>query len=289
MDESVKRNKDAGFGVFREHRGAALSLLFLVALAVGAVLAPWISPYPYDATDPGNLLAGPSREHWMGTDRLGRDLFSRVLFGARVSLLVGVTVALSALTIGTAVGMLSGYLRGRTDQVLMRIVDVLYALPYLLVVILLMVLLGRSVPALIAAMVVIGWVGVARLTRGEVLRVRELPFVEAARALGAGHAAILGRHVLPNIMAPLLVTLTVRIPGAILLESTLSFLGLGIPPPFSSWGTLASDGWMALRFYPHLILFPGAAILLTVLSFNTLGDFLRDVLDPRRVRVTVSR
>lgn len=285
----MKRNKDVGFGIFREHRGAAASLVFLVALAVCAVLAPWISSYPYDATDPGNLLGGPSREHWMGTDRLGRDLFSRVLFGARVSLLVGVTVALSALTIGTVVGMVSGYLRGRTDQVLMRIVDVLYALPDLLVVILLMVLLGRSVPALIAAMVVIGWVGVARLTRGEVLRVRELPFVEAARALGAGHAAILGRHVLPNIMAPLLVTLAVRVPGAILLESTLSFLGLGIPPPFASWGTLANDGWTALRFNPHLILFPGAAILLTVLSFNTLGDFLRDVLDPRRVQRAANR
>ena len=220
---------------------------------------------------------GWGRIAWGGTS-------SHASCSARVSLLVGVTVALSALTIGTVVGMVSGYLRGRTDQVLMRIVDVLYALPDLLVVILLMVLLGRSVPALIAAMVVIGWVGVARLTRGEVLRVRELPFVEAARALGAGHAAILGRHVLPNIMAPLLVTLAVRVPGAILLESTLSFLGLGIPRRSRHGGTLANDGWTApsVQSAPHP--FPGAAILLTVLSFNTLGDFLRDILDPRRVR-----
>ncbi len=264
------------------NRLALGSLLFLGVLGLLAVLAPWVAPYPYDATDPARLLQGPSWDHWLGTDRLGRDLLSRLLYGARLSLTVGIVTALGALLIGTVYGGVSGYLGGRIDQALMRVVDVLYALPDLLVIILLTVWLGRSLGSILLAMVLVSWVTVARIARGEVLAARERPFVEAARALGAGHGRILIRHILPNIWAPLLVTLTVRVPTAILLESTLSFLGLGIAPPFASWGTLANDGWTALRFYPHLILAPGAAIFLTVIAFNFLGDALRDALEPMR-------
>ncbi len=264
------------------NRLALGSLLFLGVLGLLAVLAPWVAPYPYDATDPARLLQGPSWDHWLGTDRLGRDLLSRLLYGARLSLTVGIVTALGALLIGTVYGGVSGYLGGRIDQALMRVVDVLYALPDLLVIILLTVWLGRSLGSILLAMVLVSWVTVARIARGEVLAARERPFVEAARALGAGHGRILFRHILPNIWAPLLVTLTVRVPTAILLESTLSFLGLGIAPPFASWGTLANDGWTALRFYPHLILAPGAAIFLTVIAFNFLGDALRDALEPMR-------
>ncbi|MBI5378885.1 MAG: ABC transporter permease [Nitrospirae bacterium] len=261
---------------------ASLALLGLFGLL--ALAAPWMAPYPYDATDPARLLEGPSWDHWLGTDRLGRDLLSRLLYGARLSLAVGIVTAVGALLIGTTYGGVSGYIGGRCDQAMMRVVDVLYALPDLLVIILLTVWLGRSLGSILLAMVLVSWVTVARIARGEVLAVRELPFVEAARALGAGHGRILLRHILPNIWAPLLVTLTVRVPSAILLESTLSFLGLGLAPPFASWGTLANDGWTALRFYPHLILAPGAAIFLTVISFNFLGDALRDALEPTRGR-----
>jgi oligopeptide transport system permease protein len=271
------------------NRLAAASLLFLGVLSLLAVLAPWVAPYPYDATDPARLLEVPSWDHWLGTDRLGRDLLSRLLYGARLSLAVGIVTAVGALLIGTAYGGVSGYLGGRCDHVMMRVVDVLYALPDLLVIILLTVWLGRSLGSILLAMVLVSWVTVSRIARGEVLAARERPFVEAARALGAGHGRILVRHILPNILAPLLVTLTVRVPTAILLESTLSFLGLGLAPPFASWGTLANDGWTALRFYPHLILAPGAAIFLSVIAFNFLGDALRDALEPSRGHVLGTR
>jgi len=258
-----------------------LSALFLLGVALAAIFAPWVAPYSYETQDTLNTLAEPNSANLMGTDRLGRDLFSRMIYGARVSLFVGVVTTLLAILIGTVYGAVSGYAGKRTDNVMMRVVDVVFALPDLLMIILITVLMGRGVMGIFIALTLVSWVTVARLVRGEVLRIKELTYVEAARALGAGHTRIFVREIFPNIMGLLIVTLSFRIPVAILAESTLSFIGLGISPPFSSWGTLANDGWTAVKFYPHLILFPSLAIFFTILAFNFLGEGLRDALDPR--------
>jgi oligopeptide transport system permease protein len=260
----------------------SLSTSFLLLVAISAIFAPVIAPYPYDAQDTMKALSAPDSAHWMGTDRLGRDLLSRILYGARVSLFIGVVTTFLAMLIGTVYGAISGYVGGKTDHFMMRVVDVVFALPDLLMIILITVLMGRGITGIFIALTLVSWVTVARLVRGEVLRIKEYPYVEASRALGAGHIRILIREIMPNIMGLLIVTLSFRIPVAILAESTLSFIGLGIAPPASSWGTLANDGWMAIKFYPHLILFPSLMIFLTILSFNFLGEGLRDVMDPRR-------
>jgi len=205
-----------------------------------------------------------------------------MIYGAQISLFIGVFTTLVALVIGTVYGAVSGYVGGKTDNVMMRIVDVVFALPDLLMIILIMVVLGRGLWGIFLALTVVSWVTVARLVRGEVLRIKEFAYIEAARAIGASHTRIVFHEIMPNILGVLIVTLTFRIPVAILAESTLSFIGLGIAPPVSSWGTLANDGWTAIKFYPHLILFPSLAIFLTILSFNFLGEGLRDWLDPRK-------
>ena len=248
---------------------------------LASVLAPWIAPYSYQEQDTMNLLSFPGEDHWFGTDRLGRDLLSRMIYGARVSLFVGVFSTLLALFIGTIYGAFSGYVGGRTDNLMMRVVDVVFALPDLLMIILITVLMGRGVAGVFIALTLVSWVTIARLVRGEVLRIKEYPFILAAKALGASHLRIMIREIFPNILGILVITLSFRIPVAILAESTLSFIGLGIVPPESSWGTLASDGWTAIKFYPHLILFPSLAIFFTILSFNFLGEGLREYLDPR--------
>lgn len=258
-----------------------LSALFLLGITLAAIFAPWVAPYSYETQDTMNTLASPNSANWMGTDRLGRDLFSRMIYGARVSLFVGVVTTLLAILIGTVYGAVSGYAGKRTDNVMMRIVDVVFALPDLLMIILITVLMGRGVMGIFIALTLVSWVTVARLVRGEVLRIKELNYVEAAHALGASHTRIFMREIFPNLVGILIVTLSFRIPVAILAESTLSFIGLGISPPFSSWGTLANDGWTAVKFYPHLILFPSLAIFFTILAFNFLGEGLRDALDPR--------
>ena len=253
-----------------------LFIIFLVSL-----LAPWVAPYSYQEQDTLNILAFPGIEHFLGTDRLGRDLLSRMIYGARVSLFVGVFSTLIALVIGTVYGTVSAYVGGKTDNLMMRVVDVVFALPDLLMIILITVLMGRGVTGVFIALTMVSWVTIARLVRGEVLRIKEYPFVLAAKALGASHFRIMLREIFPNILGILVVTLSFRIPVAILAESTLSFIGLGIAPPASSWGTLANDGWTAIKFYPHLILFPSLAIFFTILSFNFLGEGLREYLDPR--------
>ena len=253
-----------------------LFIIFLVSL-----LAPWVAPYSYQEQDTLNILAFPGIEHFLGTDRLGRDLLSRMIYGARVSLFVGVFSTLIALVIGTVYGTISAYVGGKTDNLMMRVVDVVFALPDLLMIILITVLMGRGVTGVFIALTMVSWVTIARLVRGEVLRIKEYPFILAAKALGASHFRIMLREIFPNILGILVVTLSFRIPVAILAESTLSFIGLGIAPPASSWGTLANDGWTAIKFYPHLILFPSLAIFFTILSFNFLGEGLREYLDPR--------
>ncbi len=264
------------------------------ALITMALLGDGVSGYAFDLQDLLHSLETVTREHWMGTDALGRDQFARIAEGARISLLVAFGSTLIAVSIGIVYGGVSGYVGGRLDGWMMRSVDVVYALPDILVIVLLTEVLQGSMPgvpdlyrrvlALVLALGLVGWVAVARLVRGLVLQAREEAWVEAARATGVGGGRLLVRHILPNIAGPILVTATFRIPAAILTESTLSFIGLGIQPPFSSWGVLANDGFTAMRSYPHLILFPSLAILVTLLGFHMLGDSLREALDPRVAR-----
>lgn len=268
-----------------------VGLSLILALVLLALAGDRVAGYRFDAQDSAHALEGPSRAHWLGSDALGRDLLARLCEGGRVSLLVAVGATALALAFGLAYGALAGWVGGRVDALLMRGVDVIYALPDVLVTVLVIEALSaalaglpdlwRRLAALALALGFAGFVGVARLVRALVLQAREETWVEAARATGAHPARILVRHVLPNIAAPILVSAAFRIPAAILAESTLSFIGLGIQPPFSSWGTLASDGFEAMRSYPHLILFPCVAILCSLLGFHLLGELLRERLDPR--------
>jgi oligopeptide transport system permease protein len=264
--------------------GASASLVIIVLLA--GFLAPWISPYGLGGLEEKRLLEPPSWAHWMGTDGLGRDLFTRVLYGARVSMTVGLGTAVIALMIGTAYGLIAGFKGGNWDHLMMRIVDIFYGLPDMLIFILLSLVFGRNIGGLLVALGLVTWVRFARVARGQVLQAKEFLFVEGATALGASRSRIVLQHILPNIIAPIIVTVTYSIPSAILAESTLSFIGIGINDPYSSWGTswgtLAQDGYRAMRTYPHVIAFPAASIFLTILSFNMLGNGLRDILDPKQ-------
>jgi oligopeptide transport system permease protein len=259
---------------------------FVALVVLAAVLAPWISPYPVGGLAEQRLLEAPSWAHWMGTDGLGRDLLTRVLYGARVSITVGLGTALIALLIGTAYGLAAGFTGGNWDHFMMRVVDIFYGLPDMLIFILLSLLFGRNIGGLLVALGLVSWVRFARIARGQVLQAKEFLYVEGAAALGASRPRIVLRHILPNIIGPIIVTLTFSIPSAILAESTLSFIGIGINDPYSawgtSWGTLAQDGYRAMRSYPHVITFPAVAIFLTILAFNTLGNGLRDLLDPKQ-------
>src|SRR5918996_88524 len=262
-----------------------VSLGFVLVVFASAVAVSWLSPYLAGGLEEARIHEGPSWLHWMGTDALGRDLLTRVCYGARVSMTVGLGTALIALIIGTAYGLVSGFKGGSLDQLMMRVVDIFYGLPDMLIFILLSLLLGRNVFGLLLALGLVSWVRFARIARGQILQAKEFVFVEGARAMGASRGRIILRHILPNILAPILVTLTFNIPSAILAESTLSFIGLGINDPYSawgtSWGTLVQDGWRAMRTYPHVIFFPAGAIFLTILSFNAVGNALRDLLDVR--------
>jgi oligopeptide transport system permease protein len=262
------------------------SASFVLLVTLLGFLAPWVTPYGWGGLEDKRLLESPSWSHWMGTDGLGRDLLMRVLYGARVSITVGLGTALIALVIGTTYGLVAGFKGGNWDHLMMRIVDIFYGLPDMLIFILLSLLFGRNIGGLLIALGLVTWVRFARVTRGQVLQAKEFLFVESANALGASRSRIVLRHMLPSIMSPIIVTLTFSFPSAILAESTLSFIGIGINDPYSpwgtSWGTLAQDGYRAMRTYPHVIAFPAAAIFFTILSFNTLGNYLRDILDPKQ-------
>jgi ABC-type dipeptide/oligopeptide/nickel transport system permease subunit len=272
----------------RDHSNSLFiwSASFVLLVTMLGFLAPWVSPYPLGGLEEKRLLESPSWSHWMGTDGLGRDLLTRVLYGSRVSITVGLGTALIALIVGTAYGLVAGFKGGNWDHTMMRIVDIFYGLPDMLIFILLSLLFGRNIGGLLVALGLVTWVRFARVARGQVLQAKEFLFVESATALGASRRRILLRHILPNIAGPIIVTLTFSIPSAILAESTLSFIGIGINDPYSpwgtSWGTLAQDGYRAMRTYPHVIAFPAAAIFFTILSFNTLGNGLRDVFDPKQ-------
>jgi len=255
--------------------------LFILLVAFAAIFAPWVAPYGYKETDYKNNRIGPRwPDHIMGTDKLGRDVFSRVMWGGRVSLTVGLVGALTQLVIGLIYGSISGYLGGRIDNYMMRFVDVMYAFPTLLFIILIMVVLGPGLVNIFIGIGAVAWMGMSRLVRGQFLSLREKDFVEAARMIGARPLGIISRHLLPNSLGPVVVALTLGIPGLILTEAVLSFIGLGVPPPFPSWGQMIYEGWQGLRAVPHLTIFPGLAISATMLAFNFLGDGLRDALDP---------
>jgi peptide/nickel transport system permease protein len=254
----------------------------IVILAVAAALAgPWLVPYDPSAQQLSLRLAPPSVHHPFGLDELGRDILSRVLAGARISLLVGITVVGVSSILGVFLGSIAGYFGGWIDDVISRGIDVLLAFPGILLAIALVAVLGPSLANVVLALSVIGWVGYARLVRGQVLRAREFEFVQAARALGAGTTRILVRHVIPTTLSTVLVQATLGMAGAILAEAALSFLGLGVQPPTPSWGTMLNGGRLHLLDAPHLTIFPGAAIAVLVLGFNFLGDGLRDALDPK--------
>jgi peptide/nickel transport system permease protein len=255
----------------------------IVAIVVGSALAaPWLLPWDPAAQDLPNRLQGPTWQHWFGLDELGRDILARVLLGARVSLLVGVIVVGVSATVGLVVGAVSGYYGGRLDQAIGRVMDVLMAFPGMLLAIALVAVLGPSLTNVVLALAVIGWVGYARLVRGQVLRTRELEYVTAARALGSGTVRLLITHVLPTALPPVLVQATLGMAGAMLSEAALSFLGLGVQPPTPSWGTMINGGRVHLLDAPHLTIFPGLCLAIVVLGFNFLGDGLRDAIDPKK-------
>jgi len=273
---------------FRRNPIAVGGLIFVCLLVLDALLAPLLvslhliaDPLKQNVT---HTYAGFSLQHPLGTDYLGRDLLSRVMFGARISLMIGLTVQAIYLVIGGTVGLTAGYFGGRVDNLLMRFVDIWYAFPDLLFLLVVVAVLGPSLFTIFVAIGVIGWVDLSRLIRGQVLSLKEKEFVEGARAAGSGPSKIILRHLLPNTLGPIIVSLTFGIPRAIFLEATLSYLGVGIPPPTPSWGIMIQDGYQAIFAYPHQVLVPALALAVTMLSFSFIGDGLRDAIDPRMRR-----
>lgn len=275
----------------KKNKAAVFSSYFIGFVCIVALFAEAISPYSFDEQYMDKILQTPSFDHWLGTDSLGRDLFSRIIYGARMSMAVGIFTSLISLVIGAIYGAISGWVGGKLDSFMMRIVDILYSIPTMVLLILVKVIFDavnifsdpelKALTGILLALSLVGWVTLARVVRGQVLQVKQMTYVEAARALGANPFWIVIKHVMPNILGPIVVLLTFQIPSNILFESFLSFIGLGLQPPFSSWGVLASSGWQTMRSYPHLIIFPSFAIFTTMLAFNFLGDGLRDALDPQ--------
>jgi len=256
-------------------------LLLTLVLVLAAFAAPLLAPHDPNAQDTARRLEAPSHDHPLGLDDLGRDVLSRIIFGARVSLEVGFSVVILASLIGVTLGAMSGYFGGAVDVLVMRLCDILLAFPGILLAIALVAVLGPSLVNVVLALSIIGWVGYARLVRGQVLKVREMEFVTAAKALGAKSPRVILRHVLPNVMNPVIVMATLGLAGAILAEASLSFLGLGVQPPTPSWGAMLTSGRRYLGLANHLAIFPGAAIMLAVMGLNFLGDGLIDALDPK--------
>lgn len=265
----------------KANRLAVFGLAVIAVLVFFALVGPYLSGHTYDRQDLSMINQPPGSEYWFGTDCLGRDLFTRTWYGARISLLIGFVTGAVCLVIGVLYGGISGYAGGRVDDLMMRAVEVLGSIPFLLYVILLMVLMGPGLKAVFIALGAVYWLTVARIVRGEVLALKEREYILAARVLGISHWRILTRHLIPNAMGPVLVTMTLMIPEAIFTEAWLSFLGLGVSVPMASWGVLASEGMEGLRNYPWQLFFPAFFISLTMLAFNFVGDGLRDAMDPR--------
>jgi peptide/nickel transport system permease protein len=266
---------------FKRHKLAMVGLYFLIIMYAIAILAPHIVPQSYRTTDLPNRLKGMSKDHLMGTDHLGRDILSRVIWGSRISLSVGFVAAGVAVLLGTVIGAVAGYFGGRIDDILMRFTEIVMSFPTFFLLITIVSVVERSIFNIMLVIGFTSWPGLARMVRGQFLSLREQEFVTAARALGASNSRIIFKHILPNAMAPIIVSATLRIGGAILSESGLSFLGLGVPEPFPSWGSILNNGRTDLRRAPWITTFQGIFIFLTVLAFNYVGDGLRDALDPR--------
>lgn len=265
----------------RKNRMALFGFAVLLILCVVSLLTPWIAPYSYEEQD---LMLGatpPSAAHWLGTDIFGRDMLTRIMYGGRVSLMVGFIATAVALVIGILWGSIAGFVGGRVDAVMMRIVDIMYALPFMIFIVLLMVAFGRNILLLFVAIGAVEWLTMARIVRSQVMALRKQEFVEAAYSMGLTRWAIIRRHIIPNTLGPVIVYTTLTIPSVMLLEAFLSFLGLGIQPPQSSWGLLINYGVETMEEYPWLLIFPGITLSLTLFALNFLGDGLRDALDPR--------
>jgi len=272
--------QDAWLRLRRNHL-AVFGLVILALFVIIALLTPWIAPYSYQAQDLELGASGPSAAHWLGTDIFGRDLMTQIMYGGRISLAVGFVATAVALLIGVTWGAIAGYVGGRTDAVMMRLVDILYALPFMIFIVLLTVVFGRNMLLLFLAIGAVEWLTMARIMRGQVQSLRQQEFVEAAISLGLSPATLIRRHLVPNALGPIIVYTTLTIPNVMLLEAFLSFLGLGIQPPQTSWGLLISYGAETMEEYPWLLIFPGVALTLTLFSLNFLGDGLRDALDVR--------
>jgi oligopeptide transport system permease protein len=269
----LQQNKLAMFGLY------VVSFMIIIAL-----ITPWVAPYSYFEQDLDMGATPPSPAHWLGTDTLGRDLLTRVMYGSRVSLMVGFLATAVALTIGVLWGTVSGYFGGRVDAFMMRTVDILYALPFTIFIILLMVVFGRNILLLFMAIGAVEWLTMARIVRGQVLSIRQQEYIDAALTMGLPKRQIMLRHVIPNTLGTIIIYVTLTIPNVILLESFLSFLGLGVQPPQSSWGLLISYGVETMEEYPWLLIFPAVVLSVTLFSLNFLGDGLRDALDPKASR-----
>mgnify|MGYP001593493450 CR=1 FL=1 len=265
----------------RKNHAAMAGLIILIILISASAIAPWLTSYTFEQQNLELGACKPSVDHWLGTDILGRDLFTRLLYGGRTSFLVAICATAVSLLIGVPYGAISGYAGGRTDAVMMRIVDVLYTMPFTILVIILMVVFGRNILLMFGAIGAIQWLVMARIIRGQVLALRKQAFVESAIAIGASRRRIIFKHIIPNVLGIIIVYTTLTIPHVMLMETFLSFLGLGIQPPMSSWGLLIKDGASVMETYPWLLISPAVVFSVTLFSMNFLGDGLRDALDPR--------
>ena len=264
-----------------QNRAAMIGGITVLVLIILAIFAPWIAPYSYSYQNLDLGASPPSAEHLLGTDVLGRDLLSRLLYGARISLLVGFVATGVALVIGVSWGIIAGYFGGRVDSIMMRIVDVLYGLPFIIFIILLMVIFGRNIWLLFAAIGAVEWLTMARIVRAQVIGLKNQEFVQAAQVMGVSNISMFRRHILPNILGPIAIYATLTIPQVMLLEAFLSFLGLGIQPPMSSWGTLIRYGVESMEEHYWLLIYPGLTFTITLFALNFFGDGLRDALDPK--------
>ena len=265
----------------RKNRLAVFGTIVLSIVVVVSVCGPWFMSYTYDEQDTALGASAPSAAHWLGTDALGRDLLTRILYGGRISLLVGICATTVSLLIGVIYGAIAGFSGGRMDNFMMRMVDILYALPFTIFVIILMVFFGRNIILLFVAIGAVEWLTMARIVRGQVMGLREKEFIEATTVMGLRRHQVLFRHLIPNALGPIIVYATLTVPQVMLLEAFLSFLGLGVQPPMSSWGLLINEGVETMEEFPWLLIFPSIALSLTLFSLNFLGDGLRDALDPR--------
>ena len=283
LERGSSPGRDAWHRLQRNRLAVAGGIMLLV-LTVLCVAGPWFLRATYQEQNLDLGATPPSAAHWLGTDTLGRDLLVRLLYGGRISIGVGLCATLVALTIGVVYGAVAGYLGGKADAVMMRLVDIIYALPFTIFVILLMVFFGRNIVLLFVAIGAVEWLTMARIVRSQIMTLKKMEFIEAARALGYGHSRIIFRHLLPNALGPIIVYATLTIPAVMLLEAFLSVLGLGVQPPMSSWGTLIKDGAEKMEEFWWLLVFPGGVFSLTLFSLNFLGDGLRDALDVRAAK-----